>query len=110
MLFVLLEFPLKGYAAYNQLYRITDVAIGSATTVTVAAASSIPSTGISSDTVGVGVTLTGDAYAYLTGEAIRVNTFTYTGPAGIATITTHNQTWFSSGSCCNYQWCRSNSI
>ena len=81
----------EGYAAYNQLYRITDVAIGSATTVTVAAASSIPSTGISSDTVGVGVTLTGDAYAYLTGEAIRVNTFTYTGPAGIATITTHNQ-------------------
>ena len=81
----------EGYAAYNQLYRITDVAIGSATTVTVAAASSIPSTGISSDTVGVGVTVTGDAYAYLTGEAIRVNTFTYTGPAGIATITTHNQ-------------------
>ena len=47
----------EGYAAYNQLYRITDVAIGSATTVTVAAASSIPSTGISSDTVGVGVTV-----------------------------------------------------
>ena len=81
----------EGYSAYNQLYRITDVAIGSATTVTVAAASSIASTGISSDTIGVGVTLTGDAYVYLTGEAIRVNTFTYTGPAGIATITTHNQ-------------------
>ena len=81
----------EGYSAYNQLYRITDVTIGSATTITVATASSIASTGISSDTIGVGVTLTGDAYVYLTGESIRVNTFTYTGPAGIATITTHNQ-------------------
>ena len=81
----------EGYSAYNQLYRITDVAIGSATTVTVAAASSIASGKISSDIVGVGVTLTEDAYVYLTGETVRVNTFTYTGPAGIATITTHNQ-------------------
>jgi len=81
----------EGYTAYNQLYRITDVAIGSATTVTVAAASSIASDKISTDTIGVGVTLTEDAYAYLTGETVRVNTFTYTGPAGIATITTHNQ-------------------
>ena len=37
------------YKDYNQLYRITDVAIGSATTVTVAAASSIASTRIATD-------------------------------------------------------------
>ena len=80
------------YKDYNQLYRITDVAIGSATTVTVAAASSIASAGIATD--GVGATLTADAYFYVTGESVRVNTFTYTGGAGIATITTHNNHGF----------------
>ena len=79
------------YNDYNQLYRITDVQIGSATTVTVAAASSISSNRISNSVTGVGVTLTSDAYFYVTGEAIRVNTFTYAGAAGIATITTHNR-------------------
>ena len=80
------------YKDYNQLYRITDVAIGSATTVTVAAASSITSTGIATD--GVGATLTDNAYFYVTGESVRVNTFTYTGGAGIATITTFNNHGF----------------
>ena len=80
------------YKDYNQLYRITDVAIGSATTVTVAAASSIASTRIAND--GVGATLTDDAYFYVTGESVRVNTFTYTGGAGIATITTFNNHGF----------------
>ena len=79
------------YNDYNQLYRITDVQIGSATTVTVAAASSISSSRISNSVTGVGVTLTSDAYFYVTGETIRVNTFTYAGAAGIATITTHNR-------------------
>ena len=80
------------YKNYNQLYRITDVAIGSATTVTVAAASSITSAGIATDSVGS--TLTADAYFYVTGESVRVNTFTFTGDAGIATITTHNNHGF----------------
>ena len=82
------------YSTYNQLYRITDVAVGSATTITVSAASSISSSAIPSTTsIGVGVTLTSDAYVYLTGESINVNTFTYTA-AGIATITTINKHGF----------------
>ena len=81
------------YKPYNQLYRITDVAVGSATTVTVAAASSIDAGNIAGmiPDSGIGVTLTSDAYFYLTGEAINVNTFTYTQISGIATITTHNR-------------------
>ena len=82
------------YSTYNQLYRVTDVVIGSATTMTVSAASSISSSAIPSTTsIGVGVTLTSDAYVYLTGESINVNTFTYTA-AGIATITTINKHGF----------------
>jgi hypothetical protein len=79
------------YSTYNQLYRITDVAVGSATTVTVSAASSISENKISNTTTGVGVTLTSGAYFYVTGESIDVNTFTYTGSVGVATITTINR-------------------
>ena len=81
------------YKPYNQLYRITDVAIGSATTVTVAAASSIAAGNIAGSVTdtGIGVTLTDSAYFYLTGEAINVNTFTYTQNSGIATVTTINR-------------------
>ena len=79
------------YSTYNQLYRITDVAVGSATAVTVSAASSISGNKISNTTTGVGVTLTSGAYFYVTGESIDVNTFTYTGSAGIATLTTVNR-------------------
>ena len=80
------------YSTYNQLYRITDVAVGSATTFTVSAASSISSSAIPSTTsIGVGATLTSGAYLYLTGESINVNTFTYTGVSGIATLTTINR-------------------
>ena len=77
------------YKEYNQLYRITEVGIGTDTQVTVAAASSIGD-GNTSDT-GIGVTLTDSAYFYLTGEAINVNTFEYTQNSGIATVTTTNR-------------------
>ena len=85
----------ESYKDYNQLYRITGVSVGSAKTVTVAAASSISSTEIVSTTIGIGETLTTDAFLYVTGESARVNTFTYTGDAGIATITTFNNHGFS---------------
>ena len=54
---------------YNDLYRITGVEIGAATSVTVAAASTI--TGIS--TAGIGATNSTGAYFYLTGEALRIS-------------------------------------
>jgi len=83
------------YDSYNQLYRITDVAIGSATTITVSAASSISTDQISNLVTGIGITLTSDAYFYVTGESINVNTFTYTGNSGIATVTTTNRHGFN---------------
>ena len=76
------------YSTYNQLYRITDIAVGSATTVTVSAASLISSANLNT---GVGSTLTSESYLYTTGESININTFTYTGSAGIATLTTFNK-------------------
>ena len=77
------------YKPYNQLYRITDVGIGTtaSTTVTVAAASSLSSNVITSETLGVGSTLTDGAYFYLTGESKSVSAFDYT-IAGVATVTT----------------------
>ena len=80
------------YSGYNQLHRITDIAIGSATTITVSAASSISGNLIppTSD-IGIGATLSSGSYLYLTGESVSVNTFTYTGGSGIATLTTFNK-------------------
>ena len=77
------------YKPYNQLYRITDVGIGitATKTVTVAAASSLSSNVITSETLGVGSTLTTGAYFYLTGESKSVSAFDYT-IAGVATVTT----------------------
>ena len=72
---------------YNDLYRITGVSIGAATSVTVAAASTI--TGIS--TAGIGATNSTGAYFYLTGEALRISTLTYNNSGGIATVTTSNR-------------------
>ena len=75
------------YKPYNQLYRITGIATGSDTTVTVAAASSLSSSVITSETLGVGSTLTTGSYFYLTGESKSVSAFDYT-IAGVATVTT----------------------
>ena len=75
------------YKPYNQLYRITGVAIGSATTVSVSAASSLSSSVITTETLGVGSTLTTDSYFYLTGESKSISALDYT-IAGIATLTT----------------------
>ena len=77
------------YKPYNQLYRITDVGIGitATKTVTVAAASSLSSSVITSETLGVGSTLTTGSYFYLTGESKSVSAFDYT-IAGVATVTT----------------------
>ena len=67
------------YKPYNQLYRITDVGIGFCNkTVTVAAASSLSSSVITSETLGVGSTLHYRSYFYLAGESKSVSAFDYT--------------------------------
>ena len=77
----------EGYAGYNQLYRITGVNVGAATSINVESVASV----VGFNTVtGVGVTLTADAFMYLTGEAIRINSLAYDNGSGIATITTQN--------------------
>ena len=76
----------EGYGDYNNLYRITDIPIGYASSITVASASTI--SGFS--TTGVGVTATANSFVYTTGEAIRISALTHASESGIATVTTVN--------------------
>jgi hypothetical protein len=73
------------YQDYNNLYRITEVNVGAAKSFR-----AVSATAVSNSVVSVGVTQTANAISYLTGEAIRVNTFTYNNVTGIATVTTLN--------------------
>jgi hypothetical protein len=73
------------YQDYNNLYRITSVPVGSATSFT-----AVSATPVSTPAVSVGRTFTADAIAYLTGEAIRISSLNYNNVAGIATVTTSN--------------------
>jgi hypothetical protein len=76
----------EGYSRYNDLYRITGINVGGATSITVSSASSV--SGFT--TTGIGVTLATGSYLYLTGEAIRINSLTYNAASGIATVVTAN--------------------
>jgi hypothetical protein len=73
------------YQDYNNLYRISSVPVGSATSFT-----AVSATPVSSPSVSVGSTFTANAIAYLTGEAIRISSLTYNNVVGLATITTIN--------------------
>ena len=76
------------YSSYNQLYRITSIINGEDDGFTVESANEISE---SNRSVSVGSTLTANAYLYLTGEAIRINTFSYSHTTGTATVTTFNK-------------------
>jgi len=71
---------------YNTLGRITSVEVGAGKSFKIQSGSAL--SGVT--TTGVGVTATTDAFVYLTGESVKVNTLTYDNNAGIATITTYN--------------------
>ena len=73
----------ESYAGYNDLYRITEVGVGSDKVFNVSSASTISNT---SDAVGS--TLTSNAHLYLTGESIKVSSFEYDFTSGIATVNT----------------------
>jgi hypothetical protein len=73
----------ESYAGYNDLYRITEVGVGSDKAFTVSSASTIPNTSTS-----VGPTLTSNAHLYLAGESIKVSSFVYDFTSGIATVNT----------------------
>ena len=74
----------ESYSGYNNLYRITDISTGAATSITVASADSISNF---SET-GVGNTLTQSSYVYQTGNALSVSSFTYNKTTGIGIVTT----------------------
>ena len=73
----------ESYSGYNNLYRITDVGIGSDKNFNVSSASSI-----SNISDAIGSTLTSDAHLYLTGQSIEVSNLTYDFSSGIATVNT----------------------
>ena len=69
---------------FNDLYRITSVAVGAAKSFAVSSASAISGGSAGSD-------VTANAFTYLTGEAIRISALTYSNTSGIATVTTVNR-------------------
>jgi hypothetical protein len=73
------------YQDYNNLYRITNIPVGTANSF-----SAVSATPVSNTSVSVGPTFTADAITYLTGEAIRISSLVYNNVVGIATITTTN--------------------
>ena len=73
----------ESYAGYNDLYRITEVGVGSDKVFKVSSASTI-----SNISNAVGSTLTSNAHLYLTGESIKVSSFEYDFTSGIATVNT----------------------
>jgi hypothetical protein len=73
------------YQGYNNLYRITEVAVGAAKSF-----GAVSATPVSNFVSSIGSLFTANAITYVTGQAIRVNTFTYDNVTGIATITTLN--------------------
>jgi hypothetical protein len=74
------------YQDYNNLYRITNVLVGSAKSFTAISASAV-----SGFSTTVGATLTSNATLNLTGEALVVNSLAYNNVVGLATITTNNR-------------------
>ena len=78
----------EAYADYNNIYRITEVRVGSASSFGVES-----SVGVSTwvPGLGIGATITTDANVYLTGESLRVSSFVYNNVTGIATVTTENK-------------------
>jgi len=74
------------YKPYNTVYRIADIQVGSAKSFVVVSDPSI--SGVM--TTGIGTIPLSNSVAYLTGEALRINTFTFDPTSGIATVVTSN--------------------
>ena len=77
----------EGFIDYNQLYRITGVPVGGATSVTVASASSV---GNYTET-GIGATNATGSFLQVTGEAIGISSLTFDRISGLGTVATSNR-------------------
>ena len=73
----------ESYVGYNNLYRITDVGVGSDREFNATSASAV-----SNISNAVGPTITSNAHLYLTGQSIKVSSFAYDFTSGIATVNT----------------------
>ena len=73
----------ESYVGYNNLYRITDVGVGSDREFNATSASAV-----SNISNAVGPTITSNAHLYLTGQSIKVSSFVYDFTSGIATVNT----------------------
>jgi hypothetical protein len=77
----------EGFVDYNQLYRITGIPVGGATSITVASASSV---GNYTET-GIGATNATGSFLQLTGEAIGISSLTFDRVSGLGTVATSNR-------------------
>ena len=69
---------------YNTIYRLTNLEVGAAKSFVVQSAEAL--TGV--QTAGIGSSRLSNATAYLTGEELKISTFTFDPTSGIATVTT----------------------
>jgi len=74
------------YNGYNTVYRISNVSVGSDKEFTLESPVSISGVVAS----GIGITITENSVAYLTGESIRISAINYDKVSGILTATTSN--------------------
>ena len=77
----------EGYADYNQLYRITEIPVGGASSITVSSASSVGGF----TTTGIGATNATGAFLQLTGESIGISSLTFDRISGLGTVATSNR-------------------
>ena len=74
------------YQPYNTLYRLTEIAVGSAKSFVVQSDPAI--TGVS--TSGIGTVVLQNSSIYSTGKELKISSFTYDPASGIATVTTND--------------------
>ena len=76
----------ESYSDYNNVYRIIEVPVGAAKSFVVTSNTAIGA----GNTAGIGNIVTSNAFVYLTGQSILINSLTYNNVSGIATVTTAN--------------------
>ena len=76
------------YSSFNNLYRITEVAVGAANSFRVQSSTEIP---YWNSGPGIGLTVTSNAFVYLSGESIIITSLDYDNVVGIATVITQNE-------------------
>ena len=75
-----------GYSGYNNLYRITEIPVGSTKRIPVKSSNQISNQ--STFVSGIGATVTSNSFAYLVGKSLRISSLNYNSSSGIATIVT----------------------